>query len=346
MPIRTTCIGAFPKPNYVPIKDWFEVGIGSDEYKTAVIDSWSNNSEHDALFRRATEEVVKAQISCDITIPTDGEQRRENYVHYQCRNISGFDFENLEHRIMRNGAYETDLPAIRGEIKAGQPVLPRDYLEAQAASDRPVKITLPGPLTIMDTTADCHYNDRNKLARGLADALNVEVLALAQAGCQHIQIDEPVFARKPEDAMSFGIEALERVFHGVSDNVVRTAHMCCGYPDRIDNPDYPKADHMVYHDLVEALDGKIEALSIEDCHCKNDLELFEKFKKTTAIVGFVDISVSKIEFVDEVVERMKYVLQVLPQERLIAAPDCGLGFLGTRLSMEKLTVLCNAANQI
>ena len=78
MPIRTTCVGAFPKPDYVPIKDWFEVGIGSDEYKTAVIDTWSNNSEHDALFRRATEEVVKAQISCDITIPTDFEQRREN----------------------------------------------------------------------------------------------------------------------------------------------------------------------------------------------------------------------------------------------------------------------------
>ena len=85
MPIRITCIGAFPKPDYVPIKDWFEVGIGSDEYKTAVIDSWSNYSEHDALFRRATEELVKAQISCDITIPTDDEQRWENCVNYQCR---------------------------------------------------------------------------------------------------------------------------------------------------------------------------------------------------------------------------------------------------------------------
>ena len=161
--------------------------------------------------------------------------------------------------------------------------------------------------------------------------LTLEVLALAQARCQHIQVDEPIFARKPKDALSFGIEALDRVFHGVSDNVVRTLHMCCGYPDRIGNPDYPNADHMVYQDLVEALDSKIEALSIEDCHCKNDLELFKKFQKTTAIVGFVDISASKIEVVDEVVERMKYVLQVLPQERLIAAPDCGLGFLGTRL---------------
>ena len=116
MPIATTCIGAFPKPDYLPITDWFEVGIGKDTYKSEVIDNWTDSPEHDALFRRATEEAVRAQISCGIAIPTAGEQRRENYVHYQCRHISGFDFANLEHRVMRNGAYETDLPAIRNEI--------------------------------------------------------------------------------------------------------------------------------------------------------------------------------------------------------------------------------------
>ena len=145
--------------------------------------------------------------------------------------------------------------------------------------------------------------------------------------------------------MSFGIETLERVFHGVPDDVTTIAHMCCGYPDKLDNPDYPKADPSVYHDLVEALDGRIDALSIEDCHCKNDLSLFDRFRKTTAIIGFVDIAVSKIETVDEIVERMKFVLQVLPPERLIAAPDCGLGFLGNELAMAKLTALCRAAEQ-
>ena len=119
MPIKTTCIGAYPKPNYLPIRDWFDVGIGKDTYKSDVIDYWANRPEHDALFQRATAEAVQAQISCGISIPTDGEQRRENYVHYQCRHISGFDFENLEHRVMRNGAYETHLPAIRDKIKAG-----------------------------------------------------------------------------------------------------------------------------------------------------------------------------------------------------------------------------------
>jgi len=346
MPILTTCLGAFPKPDYVPIKDWFTVDLAEDNYKSDVVDGWSDDPALDPLFQKATAEVVQAQISCGIDIPTDGEQRRENYVHYQCRQFSGFDFKNLERRIMRNGAYVTDLPAIRGKITAGAPVLPRDYREAQAASDRPVKMTLPGPVTIMDTTADAFYNDERALARDLATALNQEVLALVAAGCRHIQVDEPVFARRPEAALSYGVEMLERVFHGVPAEVSRISHMCCGYPDRLDNPDYPKADHSVYHDLIRALDGQIDALSIEDCHCHNGVDLFEKFQKTTAIVGFVDIAVSRVEPVEEIVARMRQVLEVLPAERLIAAPDCGLGFLGHDLAIRKLSNMCKAAKMV
>jgi 5-methyltetrahydropteroyltriglutamate--homocysteine methyltransferase len=260
--------------------------------------------------------------------------------------MDGFDFDHLEHRVLRNGAYETDLPAIRGNIRAGKPVLPRDYKQAQSFSDRPVKLTLPGPMTIIGTVADCYYNDDAKLAFDLADALNKEVLALADAGCTHIQVDEPLFARKPEDAAAFGYEALERVFHGVPDHVVRTAHMCCGYPEHIDQPDYPKADHNIYHQLVEALDGRIDALSIEDCHCHSDLSLFEKFRKTTAIVGFVDIAVSQIEAADQIAARMRQVLGVLPPDRLMAAPDCGLGFLTLGQTKAKLANMCKAAAMV
>jgi 5-methyltetrahydropteroyltriglutamate--homocysteine methyltransferase len=260
--------------------------------------------------------------------------------------MDGFDFDTLEHRVVRNGAYATDLPAIRGKITAGKSVLPRDYKQAQSFCDRPVKLTLPGPMTIIGTVADCHYNDDRALAFDLADALNHEVLALAAAGCTHIQVDEPLFARKPDDADAFGYEALERMFHKVSDHVTRTVHMCCGYPEHIDQPDYPKADHRVYHQLVAALDGKIDALSIEDCHCHSDLSLFEKFTKTTAIVGFVDIAVSRIEAVEQIAARMREVLTVLPPERLIAAPDCGLGFLTLEQTRTKLSNMCAAAAQV
>ncbi|MFT7648420.1 MAG: 5-methyltetrahydropteroyltriglutamate--homocysteine methyltransferase [Candidatus Poriferisodalaceae bacterium] len=346
MSIRTTCIGAFPKPEYVPIKDWFHVDLGAESYVTDVVSNWTDDPEHEPAFERATAQVVNAQITCGITIPTDGEQRRENYVHYQCRHFTGFDFENLERRVLRDGAYDCHLPAIRGDVEAGESVLVRDYRQAQAASDRPVKITLPGPMTIIDSTADCHYNDDERLAFDLAAALNVEVRALGAAGCQHIQIDEPVFARKPDQALLFGTEALERCFHGVGAGVTRAIHMCCGYPDRLDNPDYPKADHGVYHSLVAALDGKIDAISVEDCHRHNDLSLYEKFANSTAIVGFVDVAVSRVETVDEIIARMRELLTVLPPERLIGAPDCGLGFLETELSMQKLRNLCLAADQV
>jgi 5-methyltetrahydropteroyltriglutamate--homocysteine methyltransferase len=346
MPIRTTCVGAFPKPDYVPIKDWFHVDLGEANYASDVVSTWTDDPEHEPAFARATTEVVKAQIGCGITIPTDGEQRRENYMHYQCRHFTGFDFENLERRVLRNGAYDCELPAIRSDIGPGDGVLVRDYQQAQTASDRPVKITLPGPMTIIDSTADCHYNNDERLAFDLADALNVEIRAVAEAGCRHIQIDEPVFARKPDQAIAFGTEALERSFHGVNADVTRTMHMCCGYPDKLDNPSYPKSDHMVYEPLVEALDGKMDAISIEDCHCHNDLSLYEKFTKSTAIVGFVDVAVSRVESVEEIVDRMQQILEVLPPERLIGAPDCGLGFLGLERTMLKLRNLCGAAAQV
>jgi 5-methyltetrahydropteroyltriglutamate--homocysteine methyltransferase len=345
MPIKTTCIGAFPKPDYVPISDWFHVDLAEENYASDVVDRWSEDPKYEDAFVRATHEVVAAQVAAGIDIPTDGEQRRENYVHYQCRHFDGFDFERLERRVMRNGAYDTELPAIRGPVRRRpESVLPRDFRIAQQATDKPIKITIPGPLTIWDTTADMYYNDPQRLARDLAEALNGEVRALADAGCKHIQIDEPVFARRPKEALEFGVEMLERCFHGI-EGVERTVHMCCGYPDRLDNPDYPKADHAVYHQLVEALDGKIDALSIEDCHWKNDLELFAKFHKTKAIVGLVDVAVSRVEPVEEIVKRIREIKSILPEDRIIGAPDCGLGFLGRELTEIKLKNMCDAARQ-
>ena len=119
--------------------------------------------------------------------------------------------------------------------------------------------------------------------------------------------------------------------------------MCCGYPDKLDNPDYPKADHAVYHKLVEALDGKIDALSVEDCHCQNDLSLFEKFRKTKAIVGLVDVAVSRVETIEEITARIQQIAKVLPKTHIIGAPDCGLGFLGRELTEIKLANMCAAA---
>ncbi len=349
MPLKTTCIGAYPKPDYVPVTDWFQIGHDAEDYNDQVLRQWDKGLTPEAqkLMDRATAEVVADQIACGVDVPTDGEIRRENYVHYQCRHFDGFDFQNLTERVLRNGAYTSELPTIRSAIKAGDTsALVRDWQVAEAAAGRPVKITMPGPMTISDTTADVFYNDAPALARDLADALNAQVRALADAGCRYIQIDEPIFARKPDAALAYGTETLERCFHGVSGHVNRVVHMCCGYPNHLDDEVYPKADPASYMQIAEAVDGIADEISIEDAHRHNTPELFEMYQRSKLIVGFFTVASSRLETVEEIRTRMLEVLEHLPAERLIAAPDCGLGFLGRGLAMQKLKNMCEAARSV
>ena len=153
-----------------------------------------------------------------------------------------------------------------------------------------------------------------------------------------------MFARKPDAALEYGFEHLERAFHGCPKHVTRTVHMCCGYPDRLDRPDYPKADPGSYFRLADAVeDAAIDAISIEDAHRPNDLSLLERFRRTTVILGVVTIAKSRIEGVGEIAGRLRSALAHIDAHRLVAAPDCGLGLLGRDLARSKLANLCHAA---
>ena len=350
MRLRTTTIGAYPKPDYVPITDWFQGDEGPDTvsptqgYAAQIAGA---GGEAEALFTRAAKEVIADQVEAGIDIPTDGEVRRENYIHYHCRHLDGIDFQRLTSKELRGGAYSASLPTITGPIAARDNFLPHDWRAAQAATDRPVKVTLPGPMTITDTVANDYYSDNAVLGGDLAAALNAEVLALAEAGCEYIQIDEPVFARKPDLALDYGFENLERCFHGAPASVIRTVHMCCGYPDRLDNPDFPKADPDAYLRLAGAIEeSSIQAVSLEDAHRHNDLALLERFATTSVIFGAVAIARGNLESVEEIRQRLRAALQHIDADRLIAAPDCGLGLLARDLALAKLTNLCAAAHDL
>ena len=253
----TTTIGAYPKPDEVPVKDWFQKEGGTDtaEPTAGYAETVRRyGAQLEAILDRATVDVVREQVKLGIDIPTDGEVRRENYIHYHCRHLAGIDFERLTEQQMR-GHYQALLPTITGPVQASrQPFLVRDWQIAQSATRKPVKITVPGPLTIGDSVADDFYRDPRTRGAALADALNVEIRRLAEAGCPAIQVDEPVFARRAEDALAFGLEHLERCFHKVPPGTERVVHVCCGYPDRLDAEDYPKAPKEAYFELADGLD--------------------------------------------------------------------------------------------
>ncbi len=347
--LTTTTLGSYPKPSYVPVRDWFDASRQSSGMNDPTITrNYSDDPSYEPLFVKAAKEVLDAQAEAGIDIPTDGEVRRENYIHYHCRHLEGFDFERLETRVLRGGAYKTDLPAIRGDIAHRPPGYGvHDWKTAQVLSDKVVKFTLPGPLTIMDTVADCRYDDRPRLNAVLAETVNREVLALAEAGCRYIQVDEPLFARQVSDALSFGMEGLERCFHGLPSGVTRAVHMCCGYPEHLDDEDYKKADPESYRRLAAAVDGAaFDQVSIEDAHCCNDLSLLERLPNKTVIFGAVAVARSRVEPVEEIAARLKAALGHIDRERLVVAPDCGLGLLTPDLAVTKLKAMCQAAAEV
>lgn len=349
MSIRTTCIGAYPKPAYIEIGNFSETGQ-PDQGHTRAFTYTQDDADRvpEELLVKATRAAIEDQLECGVDIPTDGEQRRENYIHYHCRNLEGIDFANLTTKVHRNGAAVAELPTIRSRIQPrGEHFLDRDYRIAQEFSERPVKLTVPGPLSIIDTTANVYYASERELAFDLAAALNYEIRALAAAGCRYIQVDEPLFVRKVGDALDFGIECLERCFDGVDAGVTRVMHMCCGYPGHVDDEDYLKADPDCYFQLAQAVDACcVDQVSIEDAHCLNDLTLLENFRRSEVILGVVTIASSRIETSEYIQQRLQQALEHIDADRLLAAPDCGLMMLGRELAMTKLRNMCRGAHAL
>ena len=346
----TTVIGAYPKPSFLQLPDWFNAEGGTDTLKPTVDydDAIKKmGKETESIFLKAAKEVIDDQIECGIDIITDGEVRRENYIHYHCRHITGVDFNTLTEKIARTGNYKCWLPTIVAKVEAQDSFLVHDWKVSQKLSSKPVKITIPGPMTIADTIANTYYKSDDKMGFDLAEVINVEIKRLQKAGCKYIQVDEPLFARKPQQAIDFGIDNLSKCFEGLENTEIeKITHICCGYPDKLDVINYPKAPLDSYKKIAKALDASlIDSVSIEDAHRYNDLELLRNFTKTKVIFGLIKIASSQIETKEEIENRVLDALNYIDKQQLIAAPDCGLGHLPRQLAIEKLKIMVDVAKK-
>ena len=123
--------------------------------------------------------------------------------------------------------------------------------------------------------------------------------------------------------------------------------MCCGYPNALDAEDYLKAELDAYFKIADDMDASsISAVSIEDAHRKSDLTLLEQYSRTTVLLGVVDVAKSRIETVEEIQSLLNAACEHIDQDRLFAAPDCGLGLLGRELAIKKLRILSEAARSL
>jgi len=211
---------------------------------------------------------------------------------------------------------------------------------ARAHTARKLKITLPGPMTIVDTIADSHYGDKVKMAMAFAELLNHEARALEAQGVDVIQFDEPAFNVYMDDVKRWGIDALHRAIEGLR---CKTAvHICYGYGIKA-NIDWKNSlgeEWRQYEEIFSALaKSRLDQVSVECIHARVPMNLLKLLAGKDVLVGVIDVASDKVETPEEVAgiigEAMKYV----PKERLQPCTNCGMAPMGRDIAEAKLTAL-------
>ncbi len=181
MMFPATIAGSLPKPSWLaePDKLWPQWRLQGADLAAGKLD--------------ATLLAIKLQEDAGIDIVGDGEQSRQHFVHGFLEFVDGIDFAHKVEMGIRDNRYKAMVPVVRGELTLRGRVHGPEATYARAHTDRKLKITLPGPMTISDTIADAHYGDKVKMAMAFAGLLNQEARALEADGVDVIQFDEPAF---------------------------------------------------------------------------------------------------------------------------------------------------------
>ena len=309
----TTLAGSLPKPDWLaePEKLWAP---------------W--RFEGEALVRaqeRAAAEWIQHQEDAGIDIVTNGEVFRTHFVHGFLEHISGIDWDKKTAMGIRDNRYTVQVPTVTGPVSRPKSVHLDEVRFTRAQTDRKLKFTLPGPMTICDTIADDHYGRRADMAMAFADILNAEARELEAAGVDVIQFDEPAFNVFMEDVKDWGIEALHRAREGLA---CKTAvHICYGYgiDENLRWKDTLGSEWRQYEEIFPALNAsRIDQVSLECADSRVPLSLMGLLKDKDLLVGSVAVTADKVETPEEVAATIRAAMAYVAPERLYPCSNCGM----------------------
>ena len=335
-PFTTTVVGSLPKPAWLyqqrPL-----AGPGTDHHGSGA--DWM--FEGDLLGQAqddATRLAIHLQESAGIDIISDGEQRRKSYLTYIANRLTGFDYETLAEKWIRDGRRLAQVGRCVGPVGWPGPLAVGDLRFLLAETDRPVKMTLPGPMTVVDSTYDAFYGNERDFAMAVAAAINREALELDKLGPAVIQFDEPVFSRYPERVADWGIEALDRCVAGLG--ATTAVHVCYSYAmpgvPRPIKPSYPVI-------LAELERSAVDQLALEFESPQLDPALLKLCPSKTVLFGCVDNGNDTVETPEQIAARLLDAARHHDPHLLQAAPDCGLVPLAPEMARAKLHALVAGA---
>ena len=331
----TTVVGSYPQPDWLIDRE----RLGSRlPPRVRARELWRITEEH---LEEAQDDATRVAVSdmqrAGVDIVTDGEMRRESYSNRFATALEGVDLDTPGVALDRTG-HPNPVPRVVGPIRRTRPVEVRDVEFLRSITDRRIKITVPGPFTMTQQAQNDHYDDPRMLALGYAEAVNEELRDLKAAGADVVQIDEPYLQARPEPAREYALEAINRALDGVDGDTV--LHTCFGYAhivhDRL--PGYP---------FLRELQGCAAThLSLEAAQPDLDPEVLRDVPDKVIVLGVLDLGDPKAETPEVVAGRIRRALTVLPPERLVVAPDCGMKYLPRELAFAKLRAMVEGARVV
>ena len=328
--LQTTVVGSYPQPDWLVDKKML---LDAGPPRVWMHEVWRLK---DPVFLEqaqddATELAVRDMERAGLDIVSDGEVRRESYFNRFANSLDGLDVDNPGEMIGRDDKMKI-VPRVVGEIRRSKPVQVRDVEVLRKMTTRPIKITIPGPFTMMRMAKDEYYNDRHALLLAYAKVVNEEIRDYKAAGCDVVQIDEPFLESFVEDAEKWGVEGINRSLDGIKGTTV--IHLCFGYGAFVKR-EKPNA----YHFLAPLNDCAATQISIEAAQPKLDPAQLKLLSKKEVMYGVIALNSEQVETPEIVAERLRAALKHASPEQIVVAPDCGMKYLSRDVAFAKLKAM-------
>ena len=336
----TTVIGAHSVP------DWYEALD-----RLVSVGQLSMTAMFDAQYRVSQAAILDQELA-GIDVVTGGEMHRRTHNRHSPPNAM------LNHFWQR-------IPAFQGSTRP-KPITPYDsnvfhpaatcrslieetidlglvdeFRMVSALTGRPVKITMTGPHMLAKVAFDDFYNDLPRMMTDLAKLLRYNFQRLTQAGCKHIQIDEPLFTMAEDAEVQAAVDAINMAIEDLPDDVHISTHICQGnyavgkeYDAQIGHRYFDqgryKADlvckiecssYLIEHDMTHHYEGLVGNRQIG--------------------VGAVDVQDPKVETGELVASRIRKYGWLAPEQTIVTS-SCGFNHLPRQVVSGKLRAMSDA----
>ncbi len=349
--LPTTMVGSYPRPH------WFNYQLEGRDVRVAF-----KHVDHAEAFEDATEVVIHDQEEAGLDIVTDGQMCYDDYVGvigsfcwYMYERIPGFESAKEEHPSAVGAATRTkeiELLSDWGGVINSAPVehgpirLVDLYKIAKRYATHPLKVSVgAGPVNLAWHVYYEHYKDPRELSFALAPIFNAEMKALVEEGATFLQLEDlgawlPLFTEDESD-YEWISEVIAQCVDGVDAKI--GWHFCYGnaWGNQLSGIFPAGYEAVLPHFYDVPVDQFVLDYANREMADIDALKSLPEDKELAA--GVVDIRTTMVETPEQIADRIRKVIEVVPPERVYLTTDCGMKPLPRMVAKMKLKALAEGA---